>query len=441
MLHGMPSTSAHKTTKHFILNFMEYDQVSTEERVQQITYRPKERMELFTALPLAERSAVFNALSAHVRSEILKRLSLEDTIELLDHLDLRRAQVVLTHIKSGSRRKRIISRLKNDRYAKVEHFLQFHPQATLALLHLNFVLLPDATTVGETANVIEDHLRHTGKIPEVLVSRDGEIVGEVPLGTLVRERNSSKLRAHLKEINTIPYTTAPEDAITRFTTAPHTKVAVLDNDGSVLGVIYSDDVIDLLDESPAATLYSFAGVEESERPFDDIRDKIQHRYKWLILNLFTGFLAASVIAFFESTLAQVVLLAMYMPIISGMGGNAATQTLAVMVRGIAVGEISLRNCRPALMREVAAGMTNGAITGSIVALIAWFFNGDPLLGVVVGLAIVINLMVAGIAGTTIPLVLRYFGKDPATSATIFITTATDVLGFLSLLSLATIILL
>ncbi len=412
-----------------------------EEIVRQITYRPQGRMERFRALPLAERSAAFGLLSPAMRQEILGELSLEESVELLDHLDLRRAHHILDKMRDARRRRRIVSRLKNDLYAKLEHFLQFHPSASMGLVHLNYVLLADTVTVGETAEVIEDYVRTTGKIPAVLVHENGTLTGEVSLGTLVREPNRSALRKYVAPIKTMPYTASREEVLTLCTEKPHRKVAVLDTDGSVLGIVYSDDVIELVGDAPASTLYSFAGVEESEKPFDGMWSKVRHRHRWLILNLATAFLAAGVIAFFEDTLAQVVLLAMYMPVIAGMGGNASTQTLAVMVRGIAVGEISLSNSRSAIVREAGAGLINGLITGVLVALVATFFNQSPLLGLVVGLSVVASLVVAGIAGTVIPLVLKYFGKDPATSATIFITTVTDVLGFFVLLGLATLILL
>ena len=415
--------------------------VDIAELAQQVTYRAKDRLVRFRALGLSERSAVFNVLSAHVRQEILKQLSLDETVELLDHLDLRRTHQILAGMKNDARRAKIIKRLKSDRYSKIEYFLQFHPRATIGLFNINYVLLPDNTSVGETANVIEDHLHNNGKIPEVLVSKNGEVVGDVSLGTLVRERNTSKISSFVRPIQSVVYNSARQDVVSLFTSHPHKKVAILDIDGSVLGVVYSDDVIDLIGESPAATLYSFAGVEESERPFDGVWSKVQHPYKWLILNLATSFLAAGVVAFYNETLAQVVLLAIYMPIIAGMGGNAATQTLAVMVRGIAIGEISLKNSKAAIMREVMAGLANGFITGTLVAMIAIVFNRDLLFGIVIGLSVMVSLVVAGFFGAFIPLLLRRFGKDPATSATIFITTATDVLGFMALLGLATAVLL
>jgi magnesium transporter len=404
--------------------------------VRRITYYPRKRMQYFRALPLAERSVVFNQLSPDMRQKVLSKLSFDEVVELLDHLDLRRAHHILNYMKDSRRRERIAMRLKNDLHAKIEHFLHFHPLASTGLVHLNYVLLPDFTTIGETATIIEDYLRSTGKIPVVLVHKAGSLQGEVLLGALVRESNRSLIGDHLASIKTVLYNDNHQKILETCTADPHSKIAVLDNDGSVLGIVYSDDLLELLGESPATALYSFAGVEENERPFDGTLSKVQHRYRWLILNLGTAFIAAGVVAFFDDTLAQLTVLAMYLPVIAGMGGNAATQTLAIMVRGIAIGEITFRNSRPAIVREVTAGFINGLITGVLVAVFAVVFNQSPLLGLVVGLSVMASLIIAGFVGTVVPLLMRHFGKDPATSAVIFITTATDVLGFVVFLSLA-----
>lgn len=406
----------------------------------ELAYHPHERMAKFRTLDLPERSAVFNELSPALRLSILEDLTFAEAVELLDHLDPQRAQYILSKLSSSARRRKIIARLKNDMYEKVDHFLQFHPRSSLSLIHLNYLYLPDAITIGETAEAIERHLIDTGKVPVVLVSQNGVLSGEVPLATLVRERNSAKLKNHLQTVLSVPYNEDRQKVMSLFIDNPHKKVVVLDDDGSVLGIIYSDDVLDLFAAEPATSLYSFAGVTESERPFDNVTKKVTHRYRWLILNLATAFLAASVVAAFEDTISRYVLIAMYMPIVAGMGGNAATQTLAVMVRGISIGEISLKNCAPAIWNEIKAGFINGAITGTLVFLIALIFNTDVLLGLVAGVSVMASLVIAGFFGAIVPLVLKHFGKDPATSATVFITTATDVFGFLFLLGIATLFL-
>jgi len=160
----------------------------------------------------------------------------------------------------------------------------------------------------------------------------------------------------------------------------------------------------------------------------------------LIINLATAFLAASVVSLFQETISAFVLLAVYMPIVAGMGGNAGTQTLAVVVRGLALKEIELKTAKRVIINEIIAGGINGIINGILVAAVAILWNKNPMFGLVIGLAMVINLIIAGFFGAIVPLIMKQLGKDPASSATIFITTATDVFGFLSFLGLATILL-
>lgn len=396
-------------------------------------------MSLFRDLSVAEQSAVFEILSPHVQQSILDDLKDGEMIDLLDGMDLHRAENTLARLKNERRHKRIVSRLKGELKEKSEYFLRFHPKAAITLLNFNYLLLSGDTTIGEAADAMEDHYREVAKVPEILVHENGELVGQVNLSELVREKNSSKLKNHVVPVETISYQAEVQEIIDSFSETKHGKVVVLDGDGSVIGIIYSDDALSLLGDRPA--LYNFAGVSMTERAFDGVWSKVRHRYKWLILNLGTAFLAAFVVSLFEDTLSQLVVLAVYMPIIAGMGGNAGTQTLAVAIRGITMGEINLRNGTPAILREMGAGVINGLINGVIVAVIAFLLNGNPLLGLVLAVAMIVNLVVAGFFGAFIPLFMRSMGKDPATSATIFITTATDVLGFFVFLGLATLILL
>lgn len=414
--------------------------VDIEALARRLTYRPEGRLEHFRALALPVRSSVFNILSPAVRQEVLDDLSFNEAVELLDHLDPRRVHHVLSRMKDKKRRERLVGRIRSDRFEKIEYFLQFHPQASISLLHTNYVYLPEDASVGEAAAVIEDHLHNTGKIPVVLVSRGGELVGEATFGILVRSRSISKLRNHLEPVKAIQYNARPEEAMSLFVSSPHEKIVVTDNDGSVLGFVYSDDVIDLMEEQPAISLYNFAAVESSERPFDSVWNKVRGRYRWLIINLFTCFLAAGVVSTFDDAIDKFVVLAVLMPIVGGMGGNAATQTLAVMVRGIAVGEINLKNSRQAIVNEVLAGLVNGLITGlalipiSLLLGVGW---AATLLGAA---TVVFGLVLAGFCGGLTPLILKYFGKDPATSAGIIISTFNDVLVYLFLLGLATLFL-
>lgn len=407
--------------------------------VQNIIYRPKERINLFRELELQEREAVFELLSPYVQQNILEGLEDSEVVDLLDQMDLQRAENTITRIKSHRRRKKIISRLKKELKEKADHFLRFHPKAAITLLNFNYLYMPGSATIGEVADAIDRHYQEVGKFPEVLVHENGEFAGEVLMSALVREDNDDLLKKHFESVKTISYEADAKEIIDLFKKSKHGKVVVLDKDESIIGIIYSDDALSLLGK-PAASLYDFAGVSDMEGIFDSVWSKVRRRYRWLIINLGTAFLAALTVGFFRESLDELVLLAIYMPIVAGMGGNAATQTLAVVVRGIALGETKIKESMPIISREMSAGFINGVMIGIIVAIIAMLWNQNPLLGLIIGISIVVNLVVAGFFGAFIPLLMKSIGKDPATSATIFITTATDVLGFFTFLGLATLLL-
>ena len=199
-------------------------------------------------------------------------------------------------------------------------------------------------------------------------------------------------------------------------------------------------MLQLIEKEQGSSLYNFAGIKQEESVTDTAKNKVRNRYRWLIINLGTAFLAAFTVSLFSNTLDKYVLLAIYMPIVAGMGGNAATQTLAVQVRGISLRQIDLSNAWMSLRNELGAGLVNGIINGIIVFTVVMVVNHDFKIAMVLGLAMIINLLVASTFGTLVPLIMKRLGKDPATSATIFITTATDILGFLAFLGLATIVL-
>ncbi|MCA9356832.1 magnesium transporter [Candidatus Kaiserbacteria bacterium] len=411
------------------------------DHARSLTYRPKERMEILRTMTLPERSAVFEKLSPHVQQSILKQLKVHEIVEMLDHMDMQLAKHIVARITDPKRREIIVNRLKGDVKEKMEYFLRFHPKATMSLINFNYLFLSSSLTIGKAADVIDVHYDETGRYPEVLIHESGTLIGEVPLSIMVRERNSALLKKYVQPIPTITYQAEVGEIIDVLIKEGSKKVVVMDHDTSVLGIIYVDAARSLLGKLPAETLYDFAGVDDSERPFDSVGKKVNNRYRWLILNLATCFLAGFVVLAFQDTLDRLTILTVYMPIISGMRGNAATQSFAIMVRGLTLGTISLQNSAPAIWKELGAGLLNGIIIGFIVTAISSFWNGSPLLGLVVGVALVGAHLIAALAGSFIPLFMKHIGKDPAATSTIFISTATDVLGLLLLLGLATVFLL
>jgi magnesium transporter len=201
-----------------------------------------------------------------------------------------------------------------------------------------------------------------------------------------------------------------------------------------------DDVIDVIKDEATEDIYRLAGVAGDERVFTPPAESLRKRLPWLLVNLVTAFLAAAVVRVFLGTIEAVALLAMFMPVVAGMGGNAGMQTLTVIVRGIALGELTWANSRKALLKETAVGIGNGIALGALGAIVAWLMSGSPVLGLLLAGAMVINLFVAAVAGTMIPLGLRALKIDPALASSVFITTLTDVFGFASFLGLATLFL-
>jgi magnesium transporter len=413
---------------------------SIEVMVAAVIHNPHERAVLPRSCSLAEQSTIVTALSPYVQQQVLRELSIDEIVALVDHMDLLTAQKVLQRIKDPRRRHKIVHRLKTELKEKVDYFLRFHPKATLSLVHFNYVLLSSDSTIATAGDTIDAHYKETGKFPEVLVHAAGELIGEVALATLVRERNSLTLASCVTPVSTIPFHSEVQTIVDVLRTSKRKKIVVLDTDGSVIGIIYADDAIELFGQLPLESLYSFAGVEVSELPFDTGWSKFTHRYRWLIVNLATAFMAGSVVLLFKDTIDRIAILAVYIPIVTGMGGNAASQAFAVVVRGITMGQISLRNGVPAVWNELQSGVYNGLLIGFIVACISVVFHGSVMLGVVVAVAMITVHTVAGVAGAGIPLIMKQLGKDPASVSMIFITTLTDVFGMLSLLGLGALLL-
>jgi magnesium transporter len=335
----------------------------------------------------------------------------------------------------------VLQRLDDDRRERAEFLLEFSPESAAGLMHLDYVTVESERTVDDVARRVKKHEDRTGRLPTVFLTEDGELLGELPSGVLaMTDEDSVDLREHVQATPTVSYDSADTDVVDVFRQNPERSVAVLDEDDSILGVIYAGDLLRIIEQEAGETLYEFTGVQEEESVLDGPLSKVRSRYRWLIINLGTAFLAAAVVGLFEDTIAAFTLLAVYMPVVAGMGGNAGTQSMAVTVRGIALGQVSLSTGKRVIANEIIAGAANGFITGVLVAVIASVFNQSPLLGLVLGVSMVLNLVIAGFFGTLIPLILSRIGKDPATSATIFITTATDVLGFFIFLGLARVVL-
>lgn len=369
------------------------------------------------------------------RQEILKELSKKEIHSFLHYLDLEAASEIICDL-DKKRRIEVADELGEDIKDKLKVLAQNNSSHVENLMDLNYIEIDESTPMETITRVLGRYEKKTGRFPTILVVDDGKFVGSLPGHALVLNSSEKGLKAYVKELPTVHYADGAEKIIKAFKAHPNDKIVVLDDDDSILGIIYSDEVIGLIEKETARNLYEFAGLDQEEDVDDPWFKKVSYRYKWLVINLFTGFLAAYVVSSFEETISSYVLLAAYMPIVAGMGGNAATQTLAVVVRGLSLKTITAKHAIKIVRKEVLAGFVNGVINAIVIMLMAFGLSHSFQLGMVAGAAVTFNLVVAGFFGTVVPLIMKRLGKDPASSATIFITTATDVLGFMAFLGLA-----
>ncbi|EMA66023.1 MgtE integral membrane region [Halorubrum aidingense JCM 13560] len=393
----------------------------------------------FTSLPEREWRDAFFGLTVDVRAAVAADMSRAELESFLDRLDPDEVTDVLGYVDEPTR-ETLLETLNAARREKVDFLLSFDPESAAGVMNLDYVTVDAGRSFEAVTERVRRFEERTGRMPTIFVTEDDALLGELPGAALsTADPETDVLTDYVRETPSVRYDRADEDVLAVFRQNSERTVAVLDEDDGILGVIYGSDLLQLIDEAAGETLYEFTGVAEAESVLDGPLVKIRRRYKWLILNLATAFMAAAVVGLFEATITAVAILAAYMPVVAGMGGNAGTQSMAVTVRGISLGQVSLSTGKRVIANEVVAGAANGIITGALVAVVATAFSYGEfgvLLGAVIGVSMVANLVIAGFFGALMPLVLDRFGLDPATSATIFITTATDVLGFFVFLGLA-----
>lgn len=407
--------------------------------VRTISYDFKYRHEKFSQLDVDLQAVVILKLTRHVQYQLLKKLDDNQIANILEHLDPDEA-TDLIQILGKKRQETIVEHLNQYLKNSVSSLLRFDPETAAGVMSINYIQVDYRDKIYDVIEAAKNHEQRTGRIPTILVVKDAKLFGQLKGHQLGFARPTDFVETHMKKIRSIKHDASYETVIAEFKQNPHSKVVVVGEEKQILGVIYTDDFIKLIESSEGSTLYDFAGVSDEESVYDSVNRKVRFRYKWLIINLATAFLAAFTVGLFHEIISKYVLLAVYMPIVAGMGGNSATQTLAVMVRGLSQNKIDSFNFLSTLKNELGSGLVNGVINGVIVIAVVYFLNKDLLVGIVLGLAMVINLFTAALFGTLVPFIMKKLNKDPASSATVFITTATDVFGFLAFLGLATVML-
>jgi len=323
----------------------------------------------------------------------------------------------------------------------VENLLEYAEQTAGRIMNPHVFALNEDLTVGEAITELQSNRDVEMVFYLYVVDERRHLVGVVSLRRLLLVSPETPLkRIMTADLMSARVDMDQEEVARQVASYNLLAIPVVDEENKLVGVITVDDVIDVIKEEATEDIYRLAGVAGDERVFTSPKETFRKRLPTLAIQLVTLFAAAAVIAVFEPTIGKVTALAVFMPIVAGMGATAATQTLTVMVRGLALGELTWSNSRKALLKEVALGVGNGILLGVVAAVVTWAAKGDPVLGLLLGLAMIINLFIAAAAGTLVPIGLRAANLDPALASSVVVTTMTDVLGFATFLGLATLFL-
>jgi magnesium transporter len=412
--------------------------------------RPAEVAHLLEKTPPRERQILWNLLNQELEGEVLQYLGDDAQAEILSRMEASEVLAITESLETDDMAdilqqlpdrvmKELLQIMDQENRERVEQVLSYPEDTAGGLMNTDTVTIrPDIT-----AETVLRYLRRHKEIPETtdslfVVSRKGSYIGVLPLTRLLTTDPDVLVREIMNtDVNAITASTPDEEVARLFEQLDLISAPVTDETGKLLGRITIDDVVDVIREDADHSLMSMAGLDEDEDTFAPIMKTTRRRAVWLGINLITAFIASAVIGLFEDTIDKVVALAVLMPIVASMGGIAGSQTLTLVIRGQALGHLERSNIRWLFNRELVVGMLNGTLWALVVAVVAVLWFQDMTVGVVIALAIVINLVAGAMAGTLLPMILKSVGIDPALAGSVLLTTITDVVGFFAFLGLAT----
>ncbi len=421
--------------------------------------------ELLGALRPADVADLMGFLSAGDREEVLAHLDPEALAEVLSELDPEIREDILEHVPSpilakalgemdsddavdvvedleDDKRAQVLAAMPEMERAAIETSLAYEEETAGRLMQREVVWAPQFWTVGQTI----DHFRREGDdLPELffdiyVVDPSHKPVGAVPVSHLLRTRRDTPIAQIMEPVSEIPVEMDQEEVAYIFDKYHLISAPVVEPGGRLVGQITVDDIVGVIQEESEEDILALAGVSDAGRDAS-VAETVRTRLPWLLINTVNAAMAASVIGAFQGEITKLVTLAMLMPIVASLGGNAGTQTLAVAVRGLANRELSAANAVRTVLRELVVGLANGLTLGALMGGVSYLLFHDPRLSLTFGLALIVNLFVAALAGAMVPLALEKFGRDPAVSSSVFVTFVTDFTGFFAFLGLAAVILL
>ncbi len=395
-----------------------------------------ERRQMIEMLGGAFDPEVLPYLDAAVREEVIDQLGPQRLARLLSALHSDDAVEVFADLDEEFQH-RILTALPQAYRHILEESLSYPEDSAGRIMQREVVVIPSAWTLGETI----DYMRAAEDLPDdfydlYIVNPKHHPIGFIPLSRALRTRRPVRLTEIMEsDMKVIPLTMDQEEVAYLFHQYGLVSAPVVDDAGRLVGVITVDDVVDVIHEEAEEDIMKLAGVTEGDL-YSAMMDTTRARFPWLVVNLATAIAASAVIGLFEATIEQIVALAVLMPIVASMGGNAGTQTLTVAVRALAMKDLTEANTARFVGKEILIGAANGVLFAVLAGLVAWLWFAWPALGLVIAAAMVVNMIVAGFSGTLVPIGLERLGADPAIASSVFVTTVTDVVGFFAFLGLA-----
>ena len=376
---------------------------------------------------------VFIELNESIQSEMITYLSSESIVNILKNLESDDAIKILENVEEKDKNTILGSLPPKDRFALLESLS--YPEDTAArIMQREFTAIPNNWSVGQTI----DYLRENKELPEefleiFIVDQEFKPIGTVPSSKVLRTARDTKMMSIMSESQLlIPVDMDKEEVGNLFENYNLSSAAVIDKTNKLVGMIAYDDVLTVLKEEAEEDALRLAGVGDEEIT-DGVITKTKRRFNWLLLNLFTAILATWCISLFGATIEQMVVLAFLMPIVASMGGNAGMQTLAVTVRTIATNDLTKNNFSSNVFKEFSIGILNGVIFAVISAIVVQIWFQDNLLSIIIAISMVLTMIIAGLFGILVPFTLKKMNIDPAIASSVFVTTITDVIGFVSFL--------
>ncbi len=398
-------------------------------------------------LPQDARGDVLLELPEKLKDEAISFYSTKELAEAIEGLESDDATDLVQDIDEFDEEKSdaVIAHLDDEDREEIEHLLHYEEDQAGAWMQVE---LFDATLDERILDARDrlKRLKESGELENVhqvfIINEERRLIATIPLEDVILFDFLKTFREQLesKEFRSVEATADIEDVASIFEQFDLSVLPVVDRQGHLVGRITSDDIYDVIEERATDQIYNLAGVNDDVEQEENLFGIFKQRASWLFINLITAILASIVIGMFDATIAAFVPLAILMPIVASMGGNAGTQTLTVMVRKMALGDIDIVNAKQAVIKEFLVSLLNGLIFALLMGIVAYIWFDIPKLGLVIGMAMIINLLIAGASGALIPLMLKRMDIDPAVGSTVLLTTATDVFGFFSFLGLASLIL-